>query len=130
MGEHSTQRSSEVGDGDVIDVRRSGRRRATGRHENGEQLDRSAVFGALGDEDCRRVLRGLVDEPKTASELADECALSSSKLYRKLELLLDAGLVEKTTKISTSGRNASEYAPCVDRVTIDITGADVSEPNL
>lgn len=50
------------------------------------------VLQSLDDSTCREILTRL-DEPKSASDLREDCGLSSSTVYRKLELLRESALV-------------------------------------
>lgn len=67
------------------------------------------ICAALDDPDCREIIREL-DEPMTASELRDRCDIPQSTLYRKLELLSDATLLEESTEIRRDGHHASKYS--------------------
>lgn len=67
-----------------------------------------AVFDALADEECRRIVATL-DEALTASEVAEACDLPQTSTYRKLELLSDAGLVAEETELRMDGHHATRY---------------------
>lgn len=88
-----------------------------------EEFDSAAVFAALDDDDCRCVLEAVTVEPLTASELADRYDIPKSTLYRKLELLTDAGLLEEFTRLCSSGKHASQYRRAFGDVTITVSPA-------
>ncbi|WIV68291.1 winged helix-turn-helix domain-containing protein [Natrialbaceae archaeon AArc-T1-2] len=75
------------------------------------------ICSALDDPDCREIIRNL-DEPMTAAELTSHCDIPQSTLYRKLELLTDATLLEESTEIRKDGHHASKYAVAFEEVTI------------
>lgn len=102
---------------------RSGRREPERRPDAG--VDRT--LSALGDADCRALLRQLAAGPQTAAELAQSCEIPSSTLYRKLDRLVDAGLVAEETEISTDGRNATRYEKRIDEVSVRIRDTDQIE---
>jgi DNA-binding transcriptional ArsR family regulator len=77
------------------------------------------VLEALGDADCRCLLRAVSAEPMTAKGLSAACELPLSTTYRKLDTLREAALVEERTRISTDGRHASEFAPAFDRISVE-----------
>lgn len=77
------------------------------------------VLDALGDADCRCLLRAVSAEPMTAKGLSAACELPLSTTYRKLDTLREAALVEERTRISTDGRHASEFAPAFDRIAVE-----------
>lgn len=69
------------------------------------------MFDALGDPDCRRVLRAVADDALTASECAEAVDVPLSTTYRKLDLLAEAGLVEERIRLRRDGKHANEYRP-------------------
>lgn len=66
------------------------------------------VLGALDDPDCRDIISCL-DEPMTASQLSDVCEVPLSTMYRKLERLSEATLLEEGTEIRPGGQHATRY---------------------
>lgn len=75
------------------------------------------ICAALDDPDCREIIRNL-DEPLTAAELTSRCDIPQSTLYRKLELLTDATLLEESTEIRRDGHHASRYALAFEEITL------------
>ena len=75
------------------------------------------ICAALDDPDCREIIQEL-DEPKTASALVTACDIPQSTLYRKLELLTEATLLEETTEIRRDGHHASKYDIAFERITL------------
>lgn len=67
------------------------------------------VLDALGDQDCRDILRAMGEEALTASECSTACDLPLSTTYRKLERLSEAGLVTEGLRIRRDGKHASQY---------------------
>ncbi|WP_396613354.1 helix-turn-helix domain-containing protein (plasmid) [Haloferax sp. S1W] len=58
----------------------------------------------------------------TASEIADECDLPRSTVYRKVELMVDAGLLQKQER----GREAARYSLGFDEVLVTHEPGDLS----
>ncbi|MFP8955865.1 helix-turn-helix domain-containing protein [Natrialbaceae archaeon A-CW3] len=75
------------------------------------------ICAALDDPDCRDIIRHL-DEPMTAAELNARCDIPQSTLYRKLELLTEATLLEESTEIRRDGHHASKYAVAFSEITL------------
>ncbi|MCU4927011.1 helix-turn-helix domain-containing protein [Halobacteria archaeon AArc-dxtr1] len=75
------------------------------------------ICAALDDPDCREIIRRL-DEPQTASELTDRCDIPQSTLYRKLEVLTGATLLEESTEIRRDGHHASKYSVAFEEITL------------
>lgn len=69
---------------------------------------KETVLEALGDPDCQSILSETT-EPMTANELEDACEIPQSTLYRKLELLSDASLVQERDTINPKGGRVTYY---------------------
>lgn len=78
------------------------------------------VLDALDDEDCRTILR-LLEEPLTVNELTERCEIPQSTMYRKLDLLSDASLVEEQLEVRADGRHTRRYAVNFDEVRLSLT---------
>lgn len=86
-----------------------------------DEPDLQVVLDALDDPDCRAIIEQL-DDALTASELAERCDIPSSTLYRKLDLLSDASLIDEQTEIRSNGRHRTRYIRNFD--TVNITCGD------
>lgn len=69
---------------------------------------RQAALAALADPDCRRVVAAL-DEPLTATAVAEECDLPRTTAYRKLDRLSEGGLVAEQGIARPDGHHATAY---------------------
>lgn len=80
----------------------------------------SAVFEALGDATCRTVLRALrqTESAMTVQELASLTDVSLTSMYRKLEKLGDAGLVEEFDELDEDGHRRSRYRSDIDQIEV------------
>lgn len=95
-----------------------------------DDADVQAVFDALADRDCRRVLRAVADVSLTANECARVCDVPLSTTYRKLELLADAGLVDARIRVRRDGKHANEYRRRFDRVCVAVDDDGVVEVSM
>lgn len=77
------------------------------------------VLRFLADADCRRIL-GHLDEPKTAQELVEECDIPTSTVYRKLDELTEAGILDESTVVDLHGTNATHYYADWSAVTVTL----------
>lgn len=84
--------------------------------------DISTVLAVLEDDDCRAILRATGDEPRSAGELCELCDISSSTVYRKLDALTDAGLLEESVRLSQSGSHSNEYSLAVSALEVSFDG--------
>jgi DNA-binding transcriptional ArsR family regulator len=78
------------------------------------------VLDALEDPDCRTIL-GLLEQPLTVNELTDRCEIPQSTMYRKLDLLSDASLVEEELEIRPNGSHTRRYTVNFDEVRLSLT---------
>jgi len=81
------------------------------------------VLDALDDPTCRRILQHL-EEPRSADELVEETDIPRSTVYRKLDLLRDAGLVSEFTEIRRDGGHTSRYECSFGAVRISMDDDD------
>ena len=77
------------------------------------------VLDALADDAARRIVAAL-SEPKTASDLSEECDIPLSTTYRKLEALTDASLLEESTDIRRDGQHTTRYSVAFETVTVSV----------
>ncbi|WP_079978608.1 winged helix-turn-helix domain-containing protein [Halolamina sediminis] len=78
------------------------------------------LLAVLDDPDCRAVLEVTGEQPLSATEIVERCDIPSSTAYRKIERLVDAGLLREGVRIRSSGKHASEYRRSVDHVELSI----------
>lgn len=86
--------------------------------------DPAEVFDALADEACRRLLVA-TETPKTATELRDDLSVPSSTLYRKLNRLLDAGLLREVEQTPTGGNPAHRYQRTIASIDVMLSGREL-----
>ncbi|WP_252699396.1 winged helix-turn-helix domain-containing protein [Natronosalvus vescus] len=83
------------------------------------EADVDRVLTALSDPACRTLLSELL-EPLTAQDLDDRCDLSTSTVYRKLDLLTESGLVEKRVTLTPNHTHTTEYRITFDELTLSL----------
>ncbi|GGN16599.1 ArsR/SmtB family transcription factor [Halarchaeum nitratireducens] len=77
------------------------------------------VFDALGSRTARRILAAIYDDPRPASDLADDVDTSLQNARYHLDNLSDAGLVTVAdTWYSERGTEMKVYAPANDAVVV------------
>jgi len=86
----------------------------------------AALFGALGDATCRVVLGTLRegDAPMTVQELSTAADVPLTSTYRKLDQLVDAGLVERWHDLDEDGHRRSRFRPAVNQIEVKLGSAD------
>jgi DNA-binding transcriptional ArsR family regulator len=87
-----------------------------------EAPDLTTVLDALDDEDCRQIV-SVLEEPMTASEIAEASGVPLSTTYRKLDLLTESSLLYEGVEVRSDGQHASRYAIDFEEVVIALNEA-------
>lgn len=88
-------------------------------------MDPEDVPNALGETYSLEILRA-THEPRSARELSDSLDVPIATCYRRIEALVEAGLlVEEGRELSDRGRRSSVYRRAVDEVTFTFDEDDV-----
>ncbi|AZQ15283.1 winged helix-turn-helix domain-containing protein [Halorubrum sp. PV6] len=77
------------------------------------------LLNALSAETTREILTTL-SEPMTVAELVAECDISSSTVYRRLNLLSDIGVVEEQIVVNGDGEQCSRYERNIERFSVSV----------
>lgn len=83
--------------------------------EDDDRLD--DVLTAISDEETRELL-GALDRPKSARTLAEETGIPLSSVYRLLDHLTEASLIEERHSIRTDGHHVTKYATNFSAITL------------
>jgi predicted transcriptional regulator len=84
------------------------------------------LLALLDDEHVRTILEAVRTETKPARALADECGVSRPTVYRRLNDLEDAGLVESRLALDADGHHRTVFRATLQRVSVDLTGDGLS----
>lgn len=88
--------------------------------------DPETLLDALGGRYSVDILEA-ADEPVSAQELSDEMDVPIATCYRRIEDLVDAGLLHpEGRELSEQGRRTNVYRRTVDEVTVDLADPSVS----
>lgn len=89
-----------------------------------DTLSDSALLALLSDETCSDIFTSLEAGPLTVAELHDELGVPVSTLYRKVDALVDVGLLAEQTRYQSDGNHKSEYARSVSELSLDVNLSD------
>jgi DNA-binding transcriptional ArsR family regulator len=84
------------------------------------------LLALLNDEYATAILAALRQEPKSARTLAEECGMSRPTVYRRLNRLVEAGIVESNLKPCADGRHRNVFEATLDAVSLTVTGDGLS----
>jgi DNA-binding transcriptional ArsR family regulator len=85
-------------------------------------VDTDELLALLGDEFTRDILSTLGDESLPAREIADRAAISRPTVYRRLNRLEDAGVVETNMEIHLDGKHRKQFQIVLDEVAVSLVG--------
>ncbi|CQR51039.1 MULTISPECIES: winged helix-turn-helix domain-containing protein [Haloferax] len=88
--------------------------------------DPSSALSALSDGDSRRILAACDEAPRTAQECAELCDVPLSSVYRKLDQLTEASLLDERLRIQTAAHHPREFATNFDTLSFSFDDAGVS----
>jgi DNA-binding Lrp family transcriptional regulator len=111
---------------------RSGRSNAeTGQTPNGEAADHvetspTALLELLDAEYTQEVLEAAGREARSARKLAELCGASRPTVYRRLNSLQAAGLVETGVEYDADGHHRTVFETTLEAVSVDVTDDGLS----
>lgn len=107
----------------------SGSRSIARGNSNGDSLptgvsapdpDLDEVIDLLGDDYVCDILRALEPGPKPARDLADQCGMSRPTVYRRLDRLTAAGLVESRMSLAQDGHHRLAFHLVFDELQLQV----------
>ncbi|MFB6130355.1 MAG: ArsR family transcriptional regulator [Salinigranum sp.] len=78
------------------------------------------ALAAFNDDGCRQILAACRLSARTAPELCTSCHIPESTIYRKLERLTAASLVEGRPRLVKRGKPPTEYVTRVAAVEVSV----------
>jgi DNA-binding transcriptional ArsR family regulator len=103
-----------------------------GLHEEPQpSIDPKEVLSLLSDDYARDILLATREEAVPARELADRLDISRTTVYRRLNRLQEAGLVDTSLAIHSDGHHRKQFQATVDELSLSfedgaVTIADAS----
>lgn len=82
------------------------------------------VFALLDDEYARSLLSATSHKPMTASELSDQCDMSVSTVYRRLNKLENCDLVKVEHIPGPDGNHKKRYEAQLDNLVVSLDEGD------
>ena len=85
-----------------------------------QQRNVDQLFELLGDRLTREILRTASHEPTSVKEMSRDLDVARSTVYRRLDSLVDHGLLRERTKAQSDGRHYAVYETVVERLTVEL----------
>ena len=83
-----------------------------------EELSPPVVFATLDDEYARDILVATKTERLSAKELSEVCDMSRPTVSRRVNTLVELGLLEEYTHVDLAGRHYREYEARLERIEV------------
>jgi predicted transcriptional regulator len=101
---------------------------ATGTQTIRDEAEVDQLLETITDSDSRAIIRETQSEALTAKELSQRCDIAISTAYRKIDRLVDVGLLDERIRFTAKTRQTHEYSHDVDEIelTVDTTGISVA----
>jgi len=87
--------------------------------------DLATLVDLLDDEHVRTILAATSAEPLSASALSERCGVSTSAVYRRLDRLVDAGLLDERTRPRSDGHHDTVYVAVLERFELVVDDGDI-----
>ena len=88
------------------------------------------TLSLLADQNARSILAATASSPRTVPDLVTECDIPAATAYRKVEALVEVGLLDEQIRIRPHGRNANEYLLATDTIEIQLRDGDPPRVHL
>lgn len=77
------------------------------------------ILKSVGDEDKKKIINAVIDQPHTISEILDICKIPSTSGYRKINTLISIGmLVPQGFDTAHDGKRVVKYKAIFDNISI------------
>lgn len=86
--------------------------------------DPEEVFTLLGDDYAQTILKAASVEPMSARELSEVCDSARSTVYRRVDDLVEAGMLVEHTRIQPDGSHHHVYETRLDELTLRIADGE------
>lgn len=81
-----------------------------------DDISTGELLELLGDEYTRRVLRAVIEEPRSGTAVTEAADVSKATAYRRLDALEEAGLVVSETVFNPNGYHHERYRAVVEEI--------------
>lgn len=81
-----------------------------------QRLGDEEIVDVLGDEYSRTILTSARSEPQSVDDLSDACSADPSTVYRRVEQLEEAGLLQEQQELDPNGHHYKVYVTTLREV--------------
>lgn len=91
-----------------------------------EERGDTDLLSLLNTEYTQTILELIRAEPRTAREIVEGCGASKPTVYRRLNDLEDAGLVESGTALAVDGHHRRTFVSTLRSISVDVSDDGVA----
>lgn len=84
------------------------------------------VLTLLGDKHAQEILRAASRSCLSASALSERCDASLATVYRRIEQLVESGLLVERTQVDDSGNHYNVYETGVEHVDVTVSDGELN----
>lgn len=89
-------------------------------------VDPDELLSLLSDDHARAILKAISEEARPARTISERTGLSRATVYRRLNRLEDAGLVDTTMAYHSEGHHRKHFFAELDEVRLSFQEGDVA----
>lgn len=86
--------------------------------EHDRQISKDRLLEIIADKYCRNIIRSTIDNPKSATELANTHEIPLNTVYRKLRLLVKNKIMRISGVITSDGKKIFLYQSRISDMTV------------
>ncbi|MDH3276562.1 MAG: winged helix-turn-helix domain-containing protein [Nitrosopumilus sp.] len=90
-----------------------------------DNTKKADLLEIVSDKYCRSILNAIMDKPKSAVELSRECQIPISTIYRRIQMLHDAKMLNTSGQISEEGKKFFLYKSKIKEINACYNKGDV-----
>lgn len=90
------------------------------------ERDPTDLLSLLNAEYTQSILEAIQRESKSARAIAEECGASRPTVYRRLNALEEAGLVESGMVYDADGHHRTVFETTLEAISVDLVGGGLS----
>jgi predicted transcriptional regulator len=94
-------------------------------HKIEEESTKDNLLGIVSDKYCRSILKAIMDKPKSAMDLAMECQIPISTVYRRIQVLHDSKMLYTSGSISEDGKKFFLYKSKIKEIQTHFNNGEV-----
>lgn len=90
-----------------------------------EESQKANFLEIVSDRYCRGIINAIMNKPKSAMDLAKECHIPISTVYRRIQMLHDSKMLYTTGQISSDGKKFFLYKSKVKEIQAHFNNGEV-----